>query len=148
MTDLEHVARLAAGDQHLAVFAIARSEGRVQASVVNAGVIDDPVDGAPGVAAVVQGRSKKLALLREIGRATLVFRSGWDWAAVAGPVRLIGPDDGLDTGIDVPELLRAVFRAAGGSHEDWDEFDRVMAEERRCAVFVRAEHISSNASAT
>jgi hypothetical protein len=145
MTDLDDVRRLAAGDQHLAVFTIARSEGRAQASLVSAGVMDDPVDGTPGVAAVVAGRSKKLALLREIGRATLVFKSGWDWAAVSGPVRLVGPDDGLDTGLDVPETLRNVFRAAGGDHEDWDEFDRVMAAERRCAVFVRAERISSNA---
>ena len=45
----------------------------------------------------------------------------------------------------MPETIRSVFRAAGGSHGDWEEFDRVMAAERRCAVFVRAEAISSNA---
>ncbi len=39
----------------------------------------------------------------------------------------------------------AVFRAAGGTHQDWPEFDSVMAAERRCAAFVRAERISSNA---
>ena len=33
------------------------------------------------------------------------------------------------TGIDV-------FTAAGGTHDDWDTYDRVMAEERRAAVLV------------
>ena len=145
MADLDHAARLAAADHNLAVFAVGRPDGSVHASVVNAGVIDDPVDGSPGVAAVVGGDSRKLGLLRASGRATLVFKDGWDWAAVSGPARLVGPDDGPDLGLDVPELLRSVFRAAGGSHEDWAEFDRVMAAERRCAVFVRAEAVSSNA---
>jgi hypothetical protein len=29
-----------------------------------------------------------------------------------------------------------VFSAAGGSHDDWDTYDRVMADERRTAVLV------------
>ncbi len=145
MADLEDVARIAAGDHHLAVFTVARPDGSVQASVVSAGVIADPVDGAPGVAAVLAGGSRKLELLRRRGLATVVFKVGGDWAAVSGRVRLVGPDDGTDLGLDVPETLRAVFRAAGGTHEDWAEFDRVMATERRCAAFVRAERISSNA---
>ncbi len=145
MADLEFVNRLAAADRHLAVFTVARPDGTVHASVVSAGVVDDPVDGSPGVAAVVGGGTHKLALVRASGRATLVFKDGWEWAAVSGPVRLIGPDDGSDLGLDVPETIRSVFKAAGGSHEDWAEFDHVMAEERRCAVFVRADAIASNA---
>ena len=145
MADLEYVKRLAAADHHLAVFALGRPDGTVHASVVSAGVIDDPIDGSPGVAAVVAGGARKLDLLRARGRATLVFKDGWEWAAVSGPVRLVGPDDGHTLGLDVPETVRSVFVAAGGSLEDWDEFDRVMAAERRCAVFVRAEAISSNA---
>jgi hypothetical protein len=145
MADLEDVERLASGDSYLAVFTVARPNGTVQASVVNAGVLADPVDGSAGVAAVVGGGTRKLDLLRQVGRATLVFKTGWEWAAVSGPVRLVGPDDGTELGLDVPALIRAVFRAAGGTHEDWDEFDRVMAADRRCAVFVRAERISSNA---
>jgi hypothetical protein len=145
MKDLDDVERLAAGDNYLAVFALARPDRRVQASVVSAGILPDPVDGSPGVAAVVGGGTRKLELLRAVGRATLVFKTGWEWAAVSGPVRLVGPDDGVELGLDVPATLRSVFRAAGGTHEDWEEFDRVMAAERRCAVFVRAERISANA---
>ena len=144
MADLDLVQKLAAADHHLAVLAVARADGSVQASVVSAGVIDDPVDGIPGVGAVVAGGARKLQLLRDAGMATFVFKSGFEWVAVSGPVRLIGPDDGTAFGFDVPELIRSVFRAAGGSHDDWDEFDRVMAAERRCAVFLPAERISTN----
>ena len=145
MYDLEDVRRVGAADNYLAVFTVAAGPEQVHTSVVSAGVIDDPVDHVPGVAAVVGGGTRKLELLRAVGRATLVFKNGWDWVAVSGPVRLVGPDDGAELGPDVPETIRSVFRAAGGTHEDWDEFDRVMAEDRRCAVFVRADRITSNA---
>ena len=147
MADLEYVRRLAEGDHHLAVFTTTRRDGSVHASVVSAGVIHDPLDGSPGVGTVVLGRSRKLDLLRRVGRATVVFKDGFAWAAVCGPVRLIGPEDGTDTGLDVAQTIRTVYRSAGGQHEDWDEFDRVMADERRCAVFVRAERITSNPGA-
>ncbi len=44
----------------------------------------------------------------------------------------------------VPGLLRAVFRSAGGTHDDWDEYDRVMAAEGRLAVLVTPARIVSN----
>jgi hypothetical protein len=33
-------------------------------------------------------------------------------------------------------LLREVFTAAGGTHDDWDTYDKAMAEERRTAVLI------------
>jgi hypothetical protein len=36
-------------------------------------------------------------------------------------------------------LLREIFTAARGTHEDFDEYDQVMAEERRVAVLVEPE---------
>ncbi len=147
MVDLDFVRAVAGGGLHLAVFATTRPDGSIQASLVNAGVIDDPVDGTPGVAIVAIGGSAKLSNLRRTGIATVVFTHGYQWASVSGVVRLIGPDDGGDTDLDLPEVIRSVFRAAGGDHEDWDEFDRVMAADRRCAVFVRADRISSNSGA-
>jgi hypothetical protein len=41
-------------------------------------------------------------------------------------------------------LLREVFQAASGTHDDFDEFDRVMADEGRVAVFVTPERILGN----
>ena len=74
---------------------------------------------------------------------TVAWRNGWQWGSVDGPVEVCGPDNAL-AGVDaaaVPELLRQVFRDAGGTHDDWDEYDRVMADERRTAVFVQPTRI-------
>ena len=105
-----------------------------------------PVDGTLAVAAVVGGGARKLQLLRASGRAAVAFVKGYDWASADGPVTVIGPDDpnrAVPAGA-VPGLLRDVFTAAGGTHDDWAAYDRTMAEERRAAVFVGVERISRN----
>src|SRR5262245_49416026 len=147
MADLDLVRRLVAADHGLAVVATTRTDGTVHASLVNAGVLDDPLGGGAVVGLVARGSALKVRLLRRTGRAAVTFRSGWEWATVEGPVRLIGPDDAA-AGFPpdgVPHLLRDVFTAAGGTHDDWDEYDRVMAAERRVAVLVTPTRISSNA---
>jgi PPOX class probable F420-dependent enzyme len=146
MASLDLVRRLGAADNWLAVVTTTRADGSVHASLVNAGVVDDPVTGRPVIGLVAGGGTRKLAHLRRSGRATVVFRSGWEWVAVEGPVRIAGPDDPLEGVLpqDVPALLRDVFRGAGGTHGDWDEYDRVMAAERRAAVLVEPVRIVSN----
>ncbi|CAN5339733.1 pyridoxamine 5'-phosphate oxidase family protein [soil metagenome] len=144
--DLDLVRRLAASERGLATVATTRADGSVQASVVNAGVVEHPVDGRPVVGFVTRGGSVKLRHLRQRARATVVFRSGWRWVTVEGVADLAGPDDplaGLEPGA-VPRLLRDVFTAIGGTHDDWDEYDRVMAEQRRAAVLVRPERVYAN----
>lgn len=37
-----------------------------------------------------------------------------------------------------------VFTAAGGTHDDWDTYDRVMAEERRTVVLVAPHRVYTN----
>ena len=115
-----------------------RADGSIQSSVVNAGVLDHPVTGLQVVGLVAGGSSKRLTNLRARPRATVVIRAGWRWAAVEGPTDLAGPDDRLQ-GVDgegLRILLRSIFTAAGGTHDNWDEYDRVMAHERRVAVLV------------
>ena len=141
---MEDVRQFAAADQGLAVVSFGRPDQSVHSSLVNAGVMAHPVTGEEVVALVVRGNSVKLRHWRNAPGATIVFRVGWSWVGVEGTTTIIGPDDRCD-GSDpssVPQLLRAVFVAAGGSHEDWDEYDRVMVAERRTAVFVHPSRIT------
>lgn len=146
MADLDLVRKLAPTEHGLATVSIARPDGTVHSSVVNAGPIDDPVSGRASIAFVAQGGARKLALLRERHHATITFRRGWEWVSVQGPVRLIGPDDPAPDfdPAQLPRLLRDVFIAATGTHDNWAEYDRVMAAERRCAVFIEAARILGN----
>jgi PPOX class probable F420-dependent enzyme len=137
VTTLQQAADLAAGEQGLAVVSTLRAEGTIQSTLVNAGVLDHPVSQGRVLAFVTYGRVK-LANLRRRPQVTTTFRSGWSWATVEGHAELVGPDD-PHSAID-PErlrlLLREVFTAAGGRHDDWAEYDRVMAEQRRTVVLV------------
>jgi PPOX class probable F420-dependent enzyme len=146
--DLNLVRKLGRADRGLAIIATTRPDGTVHASLVNAGVLEDPVvPGTEVVGLVAQGKARKLSYLRRSGRATVVFHAGWEWVSVEGPVRLIGPDDRAE-GFDpaaLPRLLRDVFTAAGGTHDDWETYDRVMAAERRVAVLLLPVRITSNA---
>jgi PPOX class probable F420-dependent enzyme len=143
MPELTALRQIVAVADFFAVLATARGDGSVHASVVKAGVLDDPSTGGLSIGVVVGGGAKKLEHMRRSGTATVVFAHGGRWAAVEGPVRIVAPEDA--TAEPVAELLRAIFRAAGGTHDDWEEFDRVMAEDRRCAVFVLAQRVVGNA---
>ena len=143
--DLDHVRAVAQRDS-LAVATTVRPQGTIHASVVNAGVLEDPVSGEACIGFVARGAARKLSLLRASGRAAVVFRHGADWVAVEGPVRLIGPHDPLEdfSSAQLARLIRDIFVAAGGTHQDWREFDRVMAAESRTAVLVEPDRISGN----
>jgi PPOX class probable F420-dependent enzyme len=147
MADLQLVWRLARADRGLATVCTTRRDGTVQASVVNAGITADPRDRRDVIAFVARGDAVKLRHLRRRPYANIVFRAGWEWVAVEGRAALIGPDDPMPTfdPADLPALLRTVFVDAGGTHDDWGEYDRVMAAERRTVVLVTPERISSNA---
>jgi hypothetical protein len=135
---LEDFARLVQGDHGLVVISTLRPDMTIQSSVANAGVLAHPVTGAQVVGLVSRGDAHRLAYLRARPRATVVVRAGWQWASVEGPVELAGPDDPMP-GVDAERLrvlLREIFTAAGGTHDDWPAYDRVMAEERRVAVLV------------
>jgi PPOX class probable F420-dependent enzyme len=146
MTTLSEFADLARSEHGLVVVATQRADRSIQASLVNAGVLDHPSTGEPVVGFVTYGRVK-LANLRSVPRLAVTARSGWKWATVEGDAKLIGPDDpspGFDAD-QVRRLLREVYMAAGGQHDDWDEYDRVMAEQRRCVALVRPTRCYSNA---
>jgi PPOX class probable F420-dependent enzyme len=145
MTTLSDAEAIGSRDKFLAVISTARADGTIQASLVNAGVLADP-DNEQHVVGFVTYGAAKLANLRARPQLTVTFRAGWEWAAVEGLARIIGPDDPAP-GVDSERLRllrREVFAAAGGTHDDWDEYDRVMAAERRAVVLVTPARIYSN----
>ena len=146
MASIDDVRLLVALDNGLASVAIVRPDGSLQSTVVNAGVVPHPLSGRPVAAFVARGGTRKLDHLRHDSRATLVWRAGWAWATVEGAAELAGPDDPM-AGIDAEGLrllLREIYEAAGGVHEDWAEYDRVVAAERRVAVLVTPARIYQN----
>jgi PPOX class probable F420-dependent enzyme len=145
MTDLSKFAELVPLDNGLCVLSTIRRDGSVQSSVVNAGVLPHPVTGEVAVGLVAAGRAK-LRNLRADPRCTIVVRGGWRWLAVEGAAEIIGPDDPRPE-VDSERrrvLLRDIFKAAGGRHDDWDTYDRTMAEEGRAAVLISPKRIYSN----
>jgi PPOX class probable F420-dependent enzyme len=146
VTDLSAFAELVALDHGLCVFSTLRGDGSIQASVVNAGDLQHPLTGVHVVGLVAAGGSRKLHNLRADPRATIVARVGWQWAAVEGTAEIVGPDD-PHPDVDTETLrlwLRDIFQSAGGTHDDWDTFDRVMAEERRAAVLLAPRRTYTN----
>jgi len=140
MTDLNDFARVAASNNNFCVIATTRADGSIQASLVSAGVLDAKV------VLVANGGTRKLAHLRSRPRATVVAHAGGAWVTVEGDAELIGPDDPAPD-VDnegLRRLLRDAFVAAGGTHDDWDEYDRVMRADRRAVVKITPTRIYSN----
>ena len=143
---LATIRTLAPAENWLAVLVTTRPDGEPAVSLVNAGILPHPRTGDPVVALVSRGRTAKLRNLRATPRATLVFRSGWQWAGVSGPAERAGPDDpGLDLDAEgLRLLLRDIYTAAGGKHPDFAEYDREMVADRRAAVLITPTHIHAN----
>ncbi|GAB3820630.1 TIGR03618 family F420-dependent PPOX class oxidoreductase [Kribbella italica] len=147
---LELVRAYGSAEHWLAVLVTLRASVEPATSLVNAGLLPHPVTGRPVVAFVARGNTAKQRNLRRDPRATLVFRAGWEWVSVAGEAELAGPDDPLD-GVDseaLRRLLRDIYHAAGGRHDDLDEYDREMARDRRTAVLVTPRRFGTNPRGT
>jgi hypothetical protein len=133
--DLDLVARIGGATNFLAVVSVARPDGSVHSSLANVGLLEHPGSGERVVALVVRSDARKLALIEAAGRATVTYRDGWEWVSVEGTAEVAGTE---------PGLLRDVFRGAGGTHDDWDEYDRVMAAEHRTAILITPSRIITN----
>jgi PPOX class probable F420-dependent enzyme len=139
MTTLAQAWELSRKDSGLAVVSTLRADQTIQASLVNTGIIGDQL------AFVTYGKVK-LANLRQRPQVAVTFRAGWQWATVEGSAELIGPDDPRPE-VDAEalrRLLREIFTAAGGTHDDWAEYDRTMLDQRRTAVLITPSRVYGN----
>jgi PPOX class probable F420-dependent enzyme len=145
MTTLDDAMQIARQDHYLAVVSTVREDGTIQSSVVNAGVLSHPIGGTEVIGFVTYGQTK-LTNLRQRPQLAITFRSGWEWATAEGRVELIGPNDPHpDVDADrLRRLLREIFAAAGGTHDDWDAYDKAMAEQHRTAVIISPTRVYSN----
>jgi hypothetical protein len=141
---LAELRRLAAAEPQMG-FVTTRRDGTSQASMVRAGLFDDPMTGRQAMAVLVRGYALKLRNLRRTPRATLFLRAANDWATAEGPVTIIGPDD-PHPDFDAQRfaaLRREVATAIGRKDKSWEEFDALMDRERRAVVFVALERAYS-----
>ena len=119
---------------HRGVIATFRKNGAAQASIVASGWFQD------AAVFVALGKSVKLTNLRRDPRGTMLrVKPDWsEYTVVEGRAEIRGPDN-----MDQEELrilLRDAYKACGGDHPDWDEYDRVMKEDRRAVVTVKPDH--------
>ena len=146
MPELNDVRQFLATETGLATISTTQKDGRVLSSIANCGVIQHPLTGADCVALVSAGGAARLGHVRRGSEVTIAIRRGWNWLAVTGQADLIGPSDPA-TGIDVEELrllLREIYEAAGGIHDDFEEYDREMVRGGRTAVLVEPARLISN----
>lgn len=138
-TSLSQAWELSRKDSGLAVVSTLRANDTIQSSLVNTGVI---TRGGTEVLAFVTYGPVKLRNLRARPQVTATFRAGWQWAAVEGTAALVEPGDvGAE---ELRLLLREIFTAAGGTHDDWSEYDRVMREQGRVAVLITPARVYGN----
>lgn len=142
MSTLADAWELSRSETGLAIVSTARADRTVQSSLVNTGLVEHPGNGEQVLAFVTYG-PVKLRNLRERPDLAVAFRSGWRYATVEGRAELAGPDD-PQPWLDAERLrllLREIFTSAGGTHDDWDAYDKAMVTERRTAVLVRPTRI-------
>ena len=145
MVDLADFAQMVPLDHGLSVVITRRADLTPHTSVVNAGVVRHPSTGLESVAFVSARGTHKLINLRMDPTVAVVIRAGWQWASVEGRASLVGPDD-PEPGVDDERLrllLREIFSAAGGKHDNWAVFDQTMEREGRTAVFVAPQRVVS-----
>lgn len=146
MSDIEIFTNYLSEETGLATVSTTQADGRVLSSVVNCGMIKHPLTGDTCVAFVSGSKAARLRHIDRGSQVTVNVRRGWIWSSVTGPADLIRPES-LPESIDAEQmrlLLREVFHAAGGVHDDLEEYDRAMAQEERVVVCITPKRILGN----
>jgi len=121
---------------HSAVLATYRVDGRPQMSPVGAAVDDDGV-------VVISSREtayKVKNLRRDPRVSVLVTRANsWDWVQVDGTASVVSLPDAMEPLVDY-------YRRVSGEHPDWDDYRAAMERERRLLIRIEIERAGPNRS--
>ncbi|MDQ4068515.1 MAG: PPOX class F420-dependent oxidoreductase [Actinomycetota bacterium] len=122
-------ARAFIGDNHRAVLATFRADGRPQMSPVVVGLDDE---GRPMIS--TREPAYKTRNVRRDPRVSLCMLSDdfWNWIQVDGRATVIPLPEAMD-------LLVAYYRSVSGEHPDWDDYRRAMQEQQRVVLRVDIE---------
>jgi PPOX class probable F420-dependent enzyme len=121
---------------HSAVLATYRADGRPQMSPVVA-VVDD--DGRVAISS--RESAYKVKNLRRDPRVSVLVtkENSWEWIQV----------DGTATTLSLPEAMEPLveqYRRIAGEHPDWDDFRAAMERERRLLILVDIERAGPDRS--
>jgi PPOX class probable F420-dependent enzyme len=124
-------------ENHRAVFATTRSDGKIQLSPVAAGVDDDG-------RVVVSSRetAMKTINVRRTPYASLcVFTDRFfgDWVQVEGDIEVVSLPDAMDG-------LVGYYRRISGEHPDWDDYRATMLRDRRVLLKMTVRRAGPNRS--
>ena len=88
-----------------------------------------------------QGNSAKVRNLRRDPRCTVMaVDTNWrGYVVVEGQARLY--DYHNTDHEELRQMLREVYRACGGDHPDWEEYDRAMVEQDAVVALVSPERV-------
>ena len=127
-----------AASADLGVLATNKRDGRPQLS--NVSFFFDPSTLQAKVS-VIDGRAK-VANVRRDPRVSMLVSSddGWSYAVLEGTAELsavaAAPDDAT-----VDELVEVYRSIRGEEHPDWEEYRRVMVDDRRLVLRLAVEHV-------
>ena len=121
---------------HNAVCTTFRRNGAAQLSIVTSGLY-----GGGAAFTTTADRAKHRNLARDPRCTLLVSHADWrPFLVLEGNATVLSQDNTPAEELRV--AFREVFRAASGrEHPNWDEYDRVMVEDRRVIVIVTPEHV-------
>ena len=121
---------------HNAVCTTFRRNGAAQLSIVTSGLY-----GGGAAFTTTADRAKHRNLARDPRCTLLVSHADWrPFLVLEGNATVLSQDNTPAEELRV--AFRDVFRAAAGKdHPNWDEYDRVMVEDRRVIVIVTPEHV-------
>lgn len=127
MTDIDEARRFIAENHH-AVLATFRRDGRVQQSPVSA-TVDDA---GRVIISVTEDRAKTRNARRDARVSLCVFSDTFygKWVQVEGSAQFADGPDRLDALVDY-------YRRISGEHPDWDDYRAAMKRDRR--VLLRFE---------